>query len=485
MDKNEQQYRDILNRSCVLMLDWRVQSGVGRVEFISENVERVLGYPSPEILSEAFSWLTIVHPEDLPRLEAAIQAKVERGQTAWLQDYRLRTRSGSFRWFQEQGSIQVEPNGDAHIQSTAFDISDYRQALEALGESETKFKKLAEQSPNMIFINQRGRIVYVNEQCTRTMGYQKEEFYAEDFNFLVLVAPEHHELIHQNMQKHARGEDVPPLEYAIVTKAGVTIDVILSTRLIQYEGDMAILGIVTDITERKRTEKRVVQYQQRLRSLASELARTEERQRHELATQLHDGTCQELALLKMQLQSLMTTMPEQHQEACTAICQGLTESMERLRDLSFDLSPPVLYASGLYAALEKLVENQLKEYADVTWTLESSVKRDDLPDDVRILLYRSVRELLINVVKHARADMVSIQCTQLSGAYHITVTDNGIGFDFTQVEPAQSGGFGLFNIQERLRHFGGELTIRSRPQRGSCIRLTLPLLPSAETPVGE
>ena len=121
--------------------------------------------------------------------------------------------------------------------------------------AEEKFRILAEKSPNMIFINLRGKVVYVNDMCVEVMGYAKEDYYAEDFNFLSLIAPESLELVKSLFKKHSEGEEVEPYEYKIKTKNGDILDVIITTKLIDYEGESAILGIVTDISERKKTEQ--------------------------------------------------------------------------------------------------------------------------------------------------------------------------------------------------------------------------------------
>ena len=125
----------------------------------------------------------------------------------------------------------------------------------ALQESEQKFRTLAEQSPNMIFINKNGRVVYVNPRCEELLGYSTDEFLAQDFDFLSLIAPEYYDLIEENMAKHLRGEDVPSEEYALFTKTGKRIEYILTTRLIPYENEPALLGFVTDITHRKKLER--------------------------------------------------------------------------------------------------------------------------------------------------------------------------------------------------------------------------------------
>jgi PAS domain S-box-containing protein len=137
------------------------------------------------------------------------------------------------------------------------DITESKLAEEALRESEIKFRSLAEKSPNMIYINKKGKIVYANERCAELTGYTRDEFYAPDFDFLQLISPQHRKLIRASFTRHTKGEDVRPYEYTLVTKDGRQIAVINTTKLIDYQGESAILGIVTDISERKRAEEQL------------------------------------------------------------------------------------------------------------------------------------------------------------------------------------------------------------------------------------
>lgn len=132
-----------------------------------------------------------------------------------------------------------------------------KKAEEKLRESEKKFRNLAEKSPNMIFINKKGRVVYANKKCEDIMGYKREEFYSPDFNFFTLIAPESIDLLKSNYSRHLKGEEIPPYEYILITKEGKRIEAILTSKLIIYEGETALLGIITDITERKQIEKQL------------------------------------------------------------------------------------------------------------------------------------------------------------------------------------------------------------------------------------
>ncbi|HET6486022.1 MAG TPA: GAF domain-containing protein, partial [Spirochaetia bacterium] len=129
-----------------------------------------------------------------------------------------------------------------------------QRAEKVLRESEEKFRNLAEQSPNMIFIWSSGKVVYANRQCSVMMGYTRAEFYDPAFDFMVLTASGFESIVMDNLARHRRGEEVPPYEYGLVTRQGRRIDAILTSKLIRYAGAPAILGTITDITTRKHAE---------------------------------------------------------------------------------------------------------------------------------------------------------------------------------------------------------------------------------------
>ncbi len=131
-----------------------------------------------------------------------------------------------------------------------------KPADEKQKELEETFRSLAEHSPNMIFINQKGRVVYANQKCEEIMGYRRNEFYSPEFNFLVLIVPEQIEAIKANYARHMKGEEFETYEeYTLLTKNGQRIESMINTKQLIYNGEPAILGIVTDITERKRMEQ--------------------------------------------------------------------------------------------------------------------------------------------------------------------------------------------------------------------------------------
>ncbi|HYW83287.1 MAG TPA: PAS domain S-box protein, partial [Spirochaetia bacterium] len=135
-----------------------------------------------------------------------------------------------------------------------LELAERERTQKGLMESEEKFRSLAEQSPNMIFIFGKGGIMYANRQCELSTGYTREQLYSQGFDFRTLTAPGYESMVEENFRRHAAGEEVEPYEYSLIVSGGRRIDAILTTKLMRYDGVPAILGIITDITARKRTE---------------------------------------------------------------------------------------------------------------------------------------------------------------------------------------------------------------------------------------
>ncbi|MFN2147196.1 MAG: PAS domain S-box protein [Anaerolineales bacterium] len=169
---------------------------------------------------------------------------------------RFEKPDGEVMWLQWRDRVICNAEGQPiEYQGVGRDITESKRTEAALRESEEKFRTLAEKSPNMIFINQDGRIVYANDACEEIMGYSREEYYAPDFHFMNLIAPDCRQTITEHFKQHNQGEDVPPYESVLLTKDGRRLNAIHATRLINYEGQSAILGIVTDVSDRKRAEE--------------------------------------------------------------------------------------------------------------------------------------------------------------------------------------------------------------------------------------
>ncbi len=236
-------------------------------------------------------------------------------------------------------------------------------------------------------------------------------------------------------------------------------------------------AIQQELTERKQADERIRTYQERLRSLASELSLTEERERREIATALHDRIGQTLAICKIQLGALrQSASSTELAEPLEEIHQYIEDIIQNTRSLTFEISSPILYQLGLESALEWLAE-QTQKRDGVRAKFRDDGQPKPLDDDIRIVLFQAVRELLINVVKHAQAQSVEVVIGRDDSHVRIAVEDDGVGFDVFPIGShwSEIEGFGLFSIRERLSHLGGQLQITSEPGHGTRVALLAPL----------
>ncbi|MCP4614693.1 MAG: sensor histidine kinase [Planctomycetes bacterium] len=215
-----------------------------------------------------------------------------------------------------------------------------------------------------------------------------------------------------------------------------------------------------------------------LKSLASQLSLVEERERRHLAIELHDQIGQSLVFSKLKLDQLCKSAPsDDFSKALEDVCDCLEQIIRETRTLMFDLSSPILYEFGLEAAVAEWLREEIQKRHGIEIEFEDDEQPKPLDDDILALLFRNVRELLVNVVKHAQAHKVKVSIHRNDGDIHISVEDDGIGFDPVEVTSiaTKRDEFGLFSIRERLEQLGGLIEIVSEPGRGCRISMTAPL----------
>jgi PAS domain S-box-containing protein len=232
----------------------------------------------------------------------------------------------------------------------------------------------------------------------------------------------------------------------------------------------------------KRTAE-VRQLADRLRALTSELTLSEQRERKRLAQLLHDGLQQILVASRIRLAGLSHVQDEDVRQCALEVCDLLTESIQLSRSLTADLSPPILHEGGLVPALEWLTRSVLEKQG-LEVELETQVELAPTVEELNILLFLAVRELLFNIVKHAGVKSARVRVAKRDEMIELTVSDQGLGFDTAQLltRDGNSGGFGLFSIRERLELLGGSLEIHSTTGQGSRFVLLAPWPDSAEPP---
>ncbi len=369
------------------------------------------------------------------------------------------------------------------------------QRSEALRESQLLLNKtFASLRDSLLIIHAERRVILdCNPATTKLFGYQRDEVVGQSVRLLHLddaAFARFGDLI-QKAVMEAGYLHLPA--FPMRRKSGETFETQHSLMPLYGEDGslLSVVSVIRDITEQKRTEEKLDQYRRKLRALAAELSDVEARERRAIAAELHENLGQLLATSKMKIASLRTATSDAALAQRIGEVQGLVEeALQQTRSLTYQLSPPILYQLGLEAALKWLCETMEKQYGfRVLFTRqgESGV----LAEESRAFLFSAIRELLVNVAKHASANRVSVRLRWCVDSVEILVSDNGKGFLQSGAfgvspksgVPESQDGFGLFNIQERVSDLGGRLRIRSAPLRGTSVKIHLPLDTSADQPV--
>jgi signal transduction histidine kinase len=259
---------------------------------------------------------------------------------------------------------------------------------------------------------------------------------------------------------------------------GSVFDAHVSAAVIRDEAGspVGMVGSFLDITGQKQREQEDLRHREQLRSLAAALSLAEDRERRRMAVALHDDVAQALALVKLKTDLLRQS------GAAAAVATDLEQVSGLLDEASrsmwsaiFDLAPPALYEMGLGAALERLIVRVAEQYPETRFGFEADGAPEHLGEDTRAALFRSAREALVNVARHAKARNAKVSMQSTDGHVQVRIEDDGVGFDVARAlsHVGTREGFGLVSIRERLTYLGGGLGIKSEPGRGTQVVLTV------------
>jgi PAS domain S-box-containing protein len=358
------------------------------------------------------------------------------------------------------------------------EIIERKRAEEALQESEERYRILFETSPDAIaLIDLNLNIVTLNQAALMLFGYESPE---------EVIGKNALEFVAMNDRSRAAGDASELLktgrgrtaEYSVQIKDGLFVPAELRASLIRdTQGKVkCFIAVIRDVSERKASEEKIRVYQEQLRSLASELTLLGERERRRIAVDLHDNIGQTLAFTRIKLESLQAMAPSTELAiSIEQILKLVEQTAQSTRTLIFDLSPPVLYELGFEPAVEWLTE-QVQEQHGIPFGFEDDGQPKPMSKQIRILLFTAVRELVTNIVKHAKAQRASLSMRRDGANIRILIEDDGCGFHCSQDNHSSKvNGFGLFSVRERLKHLGGKIEIESNPGQGTRLTLVAPL----------
>jgi len=349
-----------------------------------------------------------------------------------------------------------------------------RERTAELQESEEKYRRLFNAESDAIYIidGESYQILDANRSALDLYGYTRKEFLSKT----ALEVSAEPDLSSRSIGRMMKSEKVyVPLRWQR-RKDGTKFPAEISASTLILKGRRIYCGIVRDISDRLRYEEQIKNHSRQLRELASELVLSEERQKRKLAVGLHDDVVQKLIMVGFNLSQLQRNLPAGPlRKTLEDAARLLDQALDSTRSLTFELCPPVLYDLGFVAAAQWLVDYMQGRYGLVVSFKDDGASKP-LDSRLAVVLFGGLRELLINVAKHARAGRAAVRSERRGDTIRITVRDRGVGFDPNSKKfcPGQTG-FGLFSIRERLSHLGGHMEMKSSAGQGTKVTLEVPV----------
>ena len=480
------QYLDIAG---VMML---VVGADQRVVMINRRGQQILGYSAKEIVGR--NWFDVLLPaDDRERVRAAF-FQLMAGEIKPVERFEnpIVTKAGKERAIAWHNTVLRDERGNiTGVLASGEDITDLREKEKALSSLLMFQNEMLDSAAIWIsMLDARGNVTFWNRAAEHVSGYSREEVVGHTKLWKwIFPKPAQREELYSRLKELARkGERVENLEMPIRCKDGQRKIVSWHSSNLVDESGRLVGGVLlgADVTDRKRAEERLKTYRERLRSLASQLALAEERERRRIATALHDEVGQALALARLKLGELAGASPRQEFTVLIrTVYDMIAQILKRTRSLTFELSPPVLYELGLGEAVGWLVDEFRKQHP-IRWEFRGERHSPPLRDDVRVTLFQGARELLFNAVKHARAKTVKVRVECDPREVRIRIEDDGVGFAADELwsNLKAMDGFGLFSVRERLESLGGRLEVDSQPGRGTRATLAAPLTSNDVPPKG-
>lgn len=490
----------------------------GRYLEVNPAFARMFGYDSPEDLKNDVQDIGKQFYVDPSVREECMRTVLE--QDTAIFEVHFRRKDGSTGWLSNNVRAARDRHGKiTHFEGVAEDITEHKRMEEALRESEARYRRLVEFSPETIAVHAEGKIVYINPAGARLLGAANpDELVGKPVQDFILQ--DYQEIVKAGRSNNTEiGSANPLLERKILRLDGKIIDVEVTIMPIDYRNKPAVQVVMRNVTDRRRAEEELkrahneledrvgertaelqmvndqlrleISEHQRtqealklsenqLRFLSSRLLEAQEEERKRIARELHDSIGQSLAAVKFNVESLLQGEAIRDSEelvkplACLVpIIQG---AIEEARRIYTGLRPSILDDLGILATISWFCREFRKTFPHIMICEEIGVEEDEIPEHIKIVIFRVLQEALNNIAKYSHAERVSVNLLKAMNNIELTIEDNGRGFDLQEVisKNADEKGLGLTGMWERTELSGGTFQIESLIGRGTSIRASWP-----------
>jgi PAS domain S-box-containing protein len=444
----------------------------GYIDFLNEQWLEYAGVPM-EVL-EGWGWTSMIHPDDVDGMVRRWRACIASGEP-FEYEARGRRADGEYRWVvHRKVALRDEHGAIIKWYGSGVDIEDIRRAQEALRRSEAylaEAQKLSHTGSWAWDIVRRVPI-YWSAEWYRISGLDPAEGPSVE-KARALHTPEEWSRLTEMIGRAVKEKTDYETDTQLVFPDGSTKHIhIRSHVVLNAAGEVVqLVGTVMDITERKRAEEE-------LRRLSSQLLHLHDEERRSIARDLHDTTGQDLVALSAMLSQLHDSLPQTNRKFRNFAAQSLAlaeRSVRDIRTLSYVLYPPMLDKTGLEDAIQHYLQG-FAERTNIDVKLQISPQFGRLSGEIELALFRVVQESLTNIQRHSGSFTAEIRLLRDRGKILLEVLDKGRGIPTDQSQPgSMKEGVGIPSMRERVKRIGGELQVEFRSERGTIVRVKVPI----------
>ena len=446
--------------------DWDAQTGH---LVVAPEFWQMMGLPVPTPAASRQQFEACLYPEDLVPFRSALTAHL-RQRTRYGLEFRLRHADGACRWFRTQGQAVWDATGRAvYMAGTTFDITERKEAEQALRESEAYRRRVFEQlADGVLLVDRSLRILDANPQAQAMFGHSREALLR--LSLPALLADAEHPRLQAEMGRLLSGQAQLD-EWEHRRRDGSQFPAEVSMRPLDGERHVQVLR---DISARRASERALLTYQLELSELTQRLLQQEKQTTQRVAQSLHDHVGQTLAVVRLHLEATQATfgamMPAGMTQACRSIAQGLDQAVREVRHVLADLRPPMLEAQGLVAA----IDNEICARACPVGVAEPDVLIEAgeefaawrWPADVEYGVFMVAREAIANARQHAGASLIRVLLGGEAGGLTLQVIDDGRGIP-APMQHGRPGHLGIVGMRERAIAIGARFSVAPGAEGGT------------------
>lgn len=473
LDDSEKRWHFAIDGAGDGLWDWNPQTNE---VFFSAQLKRNLGYEEDEYPNHFNEWERRIHPDDKKKVDKTLEAFLKNEISLYEIEYRLLCKEGSYKWILDRGKT-MSWDKDMHpirCIGTHTDITQRKNIEQAIKESEQYTSSILSAIPDLIFvIDNNKNIVDFKSGNKKDLLIPVEKFI--NGNLDNILPSKILTLVKDSIDSVSKNKKPDLIEYKLKINKDWNF---FECNMVPL-GETKVIAMVRNITQRKQIEETLVRSEEQLKSYAAHLQNIREEERILLAREIHDELGQILVAVKIDL-GLLSLKSNQYFDKNTSTdftaqiehLAGLVDkTIKTARRIMTDLRPEILDVLGIKDALKQHLA-RFAERNEIKCTFDDKTTTFELDAQQSLTLFRILQESLTNIVKHAKASEVNVKLIQNNDKLHLSITDNGIGFN--SQNPTKQESYGLIGMKERAFLIDGNLTITSKKNVGTTIKIEIP-----------